>query len=174
MKVSQFIQLIITLNNTTIKNGMKEIELLVIVFGQFTFLKIKLKMPTVEFGQLISVKSEWDQVVSPIFIILWLVITTRLHSVPMYQKENISILILITWLLECQDNFMMVWSILMMVPQPQPHKWPMMLQISSLSCKEELVIEDLIRELEHTWFSLDSAYYFHSNTSKLKHIIEIC
>jgi len=137
---------------------MKEIELYLIVFGQFTFLKIRLKMPTVEFGQLIFPKSEWDQVVSATFIILWLDIISRLHLELMFQKESILILTLITWLLVCQDNSMMVLLTTMMELQLQHHKWLMMLQISSSLCREELDTEDLIKQWEHGWFSLDFAY----------------
>jgi len=65
-----FIQRINTLNNIIIKNGMKEIDIFMIIFMHHIFHKIKLRMLTVEYGQLISSKLDSDQEELTIFIIL--------------------------------------------------------------------------------------------------------
>jgi len=65
-----FIQHINTLNNIIIKNGMKEIDIFMIIFMHHIFHKIKLRMLTVEYGQLISSKLDSDQEELTIFIIL--------------------------------------------------------------------------------------------------------
>jgi hypothetical protein len=65
-----FIQRINTLNNIIIKNGMKEIDIFMIIFMHHIFHKIKQRMLTVEYGQLISSKLDSDQEELTIFIIL--------------------------------------------------------------------------------------------------------
>jgi len=65
-----FIQHINTLNNIIIKNGMKEIDIFMIIFMHHIFHKIKQRMLTVEYGQLISSKLDSDQEELTIFIIL--------------------------------------------------------------------------------------------------------
>jgi len=65
-----FIQRINTLNNIIIKNGMKEIDIFMIIFMHHIFHKIKLRMLTVEYGQLISSKLDSGQEELIIFIIL--------------------------------------------------------------------------------------------------------
>jgi hypothetical protein len=50
----------------------------------------------------------------------------------------------------------------------------MMFQILYNLCKGEMVIKDPIKWLDPIWYSLDSAYFTHSNISKLELFIEIC
>jgi hypothetical protein len=75
---------------------MKEIESLMTEFIHHTFHKIKQKMQTKVFGQLISLKLDLDQEELIIFIIFALVITLNHHLAWMYQKEKVSIHIMIT------------------------------------------------------------------------------
>jgi len=149
VKTLQFIQPIIILNNIIIKNGLKEIELLVTECIHPIIQLIRLRMLMVGFGQPIFQRSDLDQVVLIIFIIFQQVITLNHPMVLMFLKEKVSIHILIIWSSVCQDNFMMVLLILMMVLLHQLLKWLLMLQTSLHICKEELVIGDQINLLEY-------------------------
>lgn len=171
-KVSLFTQLINTSNNIIIKNGMKEIELSLITSIHHISHKIKQKMQMEEFGQPISLKLEWDQVVLTISITSQLDITTRLHLVLMFQRENISTHTLTTWLLVWLNNLTMVLLTSMMVLQLQPHKWHLMSPISSIICREELVTRDQIKWPECICLWPDLSYFIHSNISRPKHSIE--
>jgi len=75
---------------------MIEIELLMIEFMLLIIHKIKPKMPMVEFGQLIFLKLDLDQVVSIMYTIFQLDITSNHPMVLIFQKEKHLIHISIT------------------------------------------------------------------------------
>jgi len=111
---------------------------------------------------------------STMCIISWLDIIINLPMVWIFQKVNLSTHISITWLLECQDNFMMVWLIMMMEHQHQLHKWHMMSATSLLICKDVLALKSQISKLDITCWSPEFFCLCQSNTGKLEQHIETC
>jgi hypothetical protein len=57
---------------------------------------------------------------------------------------------------------------MMMEPLPHLLKWLLMSVTSLTSCKEELVIEDLINKLDYGWLAPWFVYYGLSNISRLE------
>ena len=172
-KTLRFILPINTSNNIIIKNGIKEIDIFMIIFTQLISLKIKPKMLTAEFGPLTLLKSEWDQEESTIFTISWQAITLSLHMEWTYQKGKVSTPILITWLSVCQGNFKMECSISKTVHPLRPLKWLMTLRTLSVSFKEEADGEDLTNKSESGLFLQDWCYFCHLDILKLLLITEI-
>ena len=154
-----FTQDIITSNNITIKNGIREIDTFMIISTHPTSHKIKAKMPMEESGHLTSLKLEWDLEESTISTTSWLATTSNHPMESMCPRENISIRIFfenvdisIIWLLVCLDNSMMDLLNMKMVHQLQLLRWLMMWLISLYSCKEGMAIHILISRLENGWY----------------------
>ena len=97
--------------------------------GPHTWLFIKQKMQTWEYGLQIFQKLFLTHPVwQTTHTIFWQDIIITLHLVLMYQKEDIIIHTMITWLLLCLHNSMMVWLNMMMELHHLLLKWLMMFQ----------------------------------------------